>query len=101
MCSVCAAPDGCHAVAGGFNKTILVCSLPSGNALRTLKGHTGDVNSVCVNPDSKHIVSGSDDKTVRIWLLADGSAIRTLKGHTGFVRSPTVRCASAPTVSTL
>eukprot|EP00966_Prymnesium_polylepis_P301011 6955355-Prymnesium_polylepis.1 len=85
--SVCAAPDGCHAVAGCINKTIRVVSLPSGNALRTLEGHTGAVCSVCVSPDSKHIVSGSSDKTVRIWLLADGSAVRTLKGHTGRVRS--------------
>eukprot|EP00966_Prymnesium_polylepis_P179668 4159963-Prymnesium_polylepis.1 len=77
--SVCAAPDGRHAVAGCIDKTIRVISLPSGNVLRTLKAHTNEVLSVCVSPDSKHIVSGSSDKTVRIWLLADGSAVRTLK----------------------
>ena len=71
---------GCH------YKTIRV-SLPSGNVLRTLKGHNSQVLSVCVSPDSKHIESGSTDCTVRIWLLADGSAIRTLKGHTGYVNS--------------
>jgi len=35
--------------------------------LRTLKGHTGPVNSVCFSEDGSTVVSGGDDGTIRVW----------------------------------
>ena len=47
--------------------------------LKTLRGHTGDVNSVAIlGPD--RIVSGSLDKTVKIW-STNGTLLKTLRGH--------------------
>jgi WD40 repeat protein len=64
-----------------------VWSLDSGDCLRSLSGHTKDVNSVCVSPDGKYVVSGSDDKTVRVWSLDSGDCLRTLSDHTDWVMS--------------
>ena len=55
--------------------------------IRTLKGHTDDVESVAFSPDGQTIASGSSDKSIKLWNSQDGRLIRTLKGHTGRVRS--------------
>jgi WD40 repeat protein len=34
---------------------------------RTLRGHTGLVNSLAFSPDSKQLYSGSNDYTVKVW----------------------------------
>jgi len=39
--------------------------------VKTLEGHTGDVNSVVFNPGGSKIVSGGNDGTVKIWDLCD------------------------------
>jgi len=54
---------------------------PSREVVRTLTGHTKDVNAVAVTPDGRQIVSGSDDGTVRVWDLATGEAARTLTNY--------------------
>ena len=41
----------------------------TGELLRSLEGHTGDVNSVAISPDGKYIVSGSSDDTIKLWYL--------------------------------
>ncbi len=35
--------------------------------LKTLEGHSDDVESVAFSPDGTKIISGSVDKTVKIW----------------------------------
>ncbi len=50
--------------------------------LRSLEGHTGDVNAVAVTPDGRHVLSASDDGTVKVWDLATGQLLRSLEGHT-------------------
>jgi WD40 repeat protein len=72
-------------VCGGWDKTIRVWDLESGELLCTLKGHTDIVNSVHVSEG--RIVSGSSDKTIRIWHLESGEPLRTLEGHTHQVNS--------------
>ena len=59
--------------------------LESGEELRTLKGHTGEVSAVAVTPDGRRAVSCSNDKTLEVWDLESGEELRTLKGHTGEV----------------
>jgi len=54
---------------------------------KTLKGHTGWVNSVAFSPDGKQIVSGGADKTLIIWDANTGKELQKLRGHTGPVKS--------------
>jgi WD40 repeat protein len=55
--------------------------------LRTLKGHSGSVNSVAFSPDGKTLASGGGDNTVKLWEVSTGTELRTLKGHSGAVFS--------------
>jgi WD40 repeat protein len=43
--------------------------------MKTLKGHSGRVNSIDISADSKLLASGSMDKTVRIWDLDTGKLV--------------------------
>jgi len=66
--------------------------------LRTLKGHTQEVNSVCFSPDGRYALSGSakplvsagyesDDNTIRLWEVASGKGLNRFEGHSELVRS--------------
>jgi WD40 repeat protein len=73
-------PDGCHAVSGSNDRTLRIWDLESGQALRTLEGHTDGVSAVEVTPDGRHAVSGSSDQTLRIWDLDGGKEIAAFTG---------------------
>ena len=53
----------------------------SGQLVRTLSGHGGDVISVAFSRDGNYLATGSVDTTVRIWDVSRGNLIRTLEGH--------------------
>jgi WD40 repeat protein len=59
-------------------------------ALKTMKGHTGWINSVTITPDGRLAVSGSSDCTCILWDMTTGEAIQVLKGHTSSVHSISV-----------
>ena len=48
----------------------------AGGQVRTLAGHSDDVNSVAISADGKRVVSGSVDKTVKIWDADLGAEVR-------------------------
>ncbi|PWB49884.1 MAG: hypothetical protein C3F13_18000, partial [Anaerolineales bacterium] len=50
--------------------------------MRTLRGHTGQVEAVAFSPDGTQIVSASGDKTLKVWKAATGQARHTLSSHT-------------------
>jgi len=54
---------------------------PTGELIRTLKGHEHWVWCLALTPDGKMLAGGSFDRTVRLWSLPDGKLIRTLTGH--------------------
>jgi serine/threonine protein kinase len=54
-------------------------------AVRTLHGHTGQVESVAFSPDGKLLASASQDQTVKLWDVQTGELKRTLVGHTFIV----------------
>jgi len=85
--SVAFSPNGKWLVSGGWDQTVNIWDLETGNYRTTLVGHTGDVNSVVVTPDGKRILSGSDDQSVRVWHAKSGRELAKLNGHSGFVWS--------------
>ena len=74
---------------GSSDRTIRLWNASDGRLLRTLEGHTADVNSVTFSPDGQTIASGSYDKTIRLWNASDGRHLRTLEGHRDEVLSVT------------
>ena len=58
-----------------------------GYPLRTLLGHSEEVQSVAFSPDGRILASGSTDGTVKLWQVNTGKALHTLSGHTDSVWS--------------
>jgi WD40 repeat protein/serine/threonine protein kinase len=50
-------------------------------ALKTLRGHMGQVPSVAFSPDGLRVVTGSSDGTAKVWDEGTGRELRTLVGH--------------------
>jgi hypothetical protein len=60
---------------------------PSSAALvRTLWGHTAEVNGCAISADGRYIVSASHDQTLKVWNAETGRERFTLLGHTKRVR---------------
>merc|ERR1711998_339120 len=73
--SVCYSPDGKTLASGGYDNTVRIWDVMSGECVHVLNGHSSWVTSVCYSPDGKTLASGSNDKTVRIWDVMSGKCI--------------------------
>jgi len=62
-------------------------SLPEGELLNTLKGHTEWVNALAISPDGKLLASGSQDGTIKLWSLPEGVSLKTLERHTYWINA--------------
>ena len=65
--SVAYSPDGTKIISGSWDCTIKIWDANTGQCLKTLMGHSGNVLSVAYSPDGTKIISGSYDKTIKIW----------------------------------
>ncbi|MCX6238648.1 MAG: WD40 repeat domain-containing protein, partial [Bacteroidia bacterium] len=83
-------PDGKRALSGSEDKTCILWNLETGQAVKTLTGHTSGVNAVSITPDGKRALSGSNDKTCILWDLETGLAVKTLSGHTSWVNAVSI-----------
>lgn len=81
------APDGAHAVTGGWDNTVCWWDLTTGECLRELAGHTDAVTSLALTPDGRRALSGSADHTMRWWDLGTGECLRVLSGHADAITS--------------
>ena len=79
--AVAFSPDGKLLCSASEDSTIKLWSIPEGQLIKTLIGHTKGIESVSFSPDSSFLASGSRDKTVNIWTIPDGVLVKTLKGH--------------------
>ncbi|RCH98584.1 SCF ubiquitin ligase complex subunit cdc4, partial [Rhizopus stolonifer] len=68
-------------VSGGYDNTVIVWDLATGESRHLLKGHTMKVYCVAIDPKRRHCISGSLDSSVRIWGLDDGECKFVLQGH--------------------
>jgi WD40 repeat protein len=79
-------PNGKQAISASFDGGLKVWDLKTGRTLRTLKGHSLEVNDVAIAPDGKRALSASRDKTLKLWDLDTGHPCRTLESHAGSVK---------------
>jgi WD40 repeat protein/serine/threonine protein kinase len=80
-------PDSRRLVTGGEEQSVKVWDLNTGQEIRTLRGHTGEVQCVAVSPDGRWIASAGQDSTVRLWDAKTWEPLHKLRGHTGVVSS--------------
>lgn len=64
-------------VSGSGDGAVRMWDMRTGQAHRTLMGHTSPVT--CLQFDEMHIASGSLDKSIRIWDVRTGGTFETLK----------------------
>ena len=76
--SLAISPDSRTLVSGGFDKTIKVWDIPTGNEKETLRGHTNHVNSLAFSPDGTTVASGGDT-TISLWKLSKAGERTILK----------------------
>ena len=64
--SVNFSPDGETLASAGYDGTICLWDVDTGQTRQTLE-HTREVSSVSFSPDGQIIASGSSDNTIRLW----------------------------------
>jgi WD40 repeat protein len=78
-------PDGRQLATAGRDGTVRLWDATSGQEVRTLKRHTGEVVRLAFSPDGVWLASASRDQTVKLWDVASGQELHTLRGHKGSV----------------
>jgi WD40 repeat protein len=80
-------PDGRRLVAGAEENTVKIWDVQSGEELRTLRGHRGDVWAAAFSPDlgGRWVASAGEDSTVKVWDSHTETLVRRFRGHTGIV----------------
>jgi WD40 repeat protein/serine/threonine protein kinase len=77
--------DGRLACAGG-DGMVRIFDGTSGQLLRILVGHAGEVRCLAWSAEGA-LASGGSDRKIRIWDVGEGRLIHELEGHTGPIRS--------------
>lgn len=73
-------PDGTALASSAADKTVRLTDVASGEAKRTLEGHTHHVLSLAWNDDLESIASAAADQTVKVWDVETGGQRRTIGG---------------------
>ncbi len=80
-------PDGRLIATGGTVKgtgqnVVVIWDARTGEQLRELEGHTGDINDLSFSPNGSRLVTVAADETGIIWNPSTGERLVTLSGHT-------------------
>jgi WD40 repeat protein len=83
-------PGGRQALSAGYDHTLRLWDLATGETVRTFSGHANRVTTVAITPNGRYALSGSADGTLRLWDLESGlwagQAVCTCTGHKDWVR---------------
>ncbi|MGE0130210.1 MAG: caspase family protein [Blastocatellales bacterium] len=74
---------------GMFSYSIKLWDAAAGRELRSMAGHTANVQAIAFSPDGRLLASGGDDAVVKLWDTATGREIATLGGHSLGVKALT------------
>jgi WD40 repeat protein len=85
--SVAVSPDGKRTASAGADKLIRIVNTATGEAEKTLTGHTSAIPAIAFLTSDK-LVSASGDRSVKLWDIATGKAT-DLVGHTSAVLAVT------------
>ena len=85
IAAVAFSPDGKTLASGGFDRSVKLWSIDSGQEWATLAEHEGWVAAVAFSHDGEILATGSHDQTIKLWDATTGRELTTLKGHTGNV----------------
>ena len=85
--SVAFSPDGGTLASAGWDNTVRLWDVATGEELMTLTRHGDSVLSVAFSPDGSMLACGSSDDTIRLWDVVTGKELMTLTGHGTDVQS--------------
>jgi WD40 repeat protein len=87
--NVAFSPDSQRLATGGEENTIKIWDVDTGQELRTLRGHRGEVYTLAFSPDDegRWIASGGEDSTVKVWDSRTRKLVHSFRGHTGLISS--------------
>jgi WD40 repeat protein len=74
-------PDGTQVVTASRDGTLRLWSVPGGELLHVLQGHTDAVSYAAYSHSGATIVSAAADDTGRMWSTRTGEQIHVLEGH--------------------
>ncbi len=60
-------PDGKEIAAAGSDKNIQIIDIVTGERLKSLVGHTAEVNAISYSLDGQYLVSASRDNSLKLW----------------------------------
>ncbi|KAN0027026.1 hypothetical protein ACTFIU_009706 [Dictyostelium citrinum] len=80
-------PGQNHIATGGYDKSIHLYDVRTGQLIKSFSGHSGSISKVIFNPHGNLIISGSKDSTIKFWDIVSGVCIKTLSSHLGEVTS--------------
>lgn len=72
-----------YLASGGMDRTILIWDIETGQILKKLIGHVGEVTDLVWDPKGVYLASASRDNTVRIWELETSRLFRSFKHPQG------------------
>jgi WD40 repeat protein len=78
--SVAFSHDGQSLASAGF-QTVTIWRVATGEQIRVLDGHVGQVQQAVFHPDGERLATAGHDGTVKIWDVQWGQEVLTLRGH--------------------
>lgn len=89
-------PDGQTLASGGYDGTISLWNLVTGEMLRKFSGHSSTVKPITISPDGCFMATGSTDNILKLWDINTGTTIRSFT-----LSDPPVAIAISPDGQTI